>query len=179
MLTDNNWLSYSFDDGPIYGKKLSAESEFKFHISNTVKLKNLSYADSLKNNASIMRDNFSEPFDVLLSGGIDSEVIVRTFYDLGIKQNVVAFRLENNYNIKDVVAAQSICQEMNIPLKIIDWNLEKWINNNAYDAYQNSYCPMLEKMIISLCSVKENPTGEQTIPDNGYFIGAKMISLLA
>jgi hypothetical protein len=147
MLTENNWLTYSFDDGPIYGKKLSAESEFKFHISNTVKLKNLSYADSLKNNATVMRDNFSEPFDVLLSGGIDSEVIVRTFHDLGIKQNVVTFRLENNYNIKDVEAAQDICQELNIPLKIIDWNLEHWINNNAYDAYQNSYCPMLEKMI--------------------------------
>jgi hypothetical protein len=106
MLTENNWLTYSFDDGPIHGKKLSADAEFKFHISPNVKLKNLSYAESLKNNASIMRDSFSEPFDVLLSGGIDSEVIVRTFQDLGIKQNVITFRLENNYNVKDVAAAQ-------------------------------------------------------------------------
>lgn len=147
MRTENNWLSYSYDNGPTYGKKLSADATFKLNISNNIKLKHLSYADALKNNASLMRDNFNEPFDVLLSGGIDSEVIVRTFQDLGIKQNVVTFRLENNYNINDVLAAQRICQELSIPLKIIDWNLEHWINNYAYDAYQKSFCPMLEKMI--------------------------------
>jgi len=146
MQTDKQWLSYSFD-GVKYGKKLSREGNFELHIDKSYSPKVMNYYEALNYNAMVMRDNFQEPFDVLLSGGIDSEVIVRTFHGLGIKQNVVTFRLENDYNIRDVEAAKNICKELGINLTIIDWNLQNWIENHAEDIYKKSYCPLLEKMI--------------------------------
>jgi hypothetical protein len=137
----NNWMSYSFD-GIEYGKKLTRESVFSINFNNKIKKDCIpNYKDSLYNNARVMRDSFSEPFDVLLSGGIDSEIVVRTFKDLGIKHNTFIFRLENDYNIRDVNDAIAICQQINIPYKIIDFNLEHFFEHDALEYFNKSFVP--------------------------------------
>jgi hypothetical protein len=137
----NNWMSYSFDKIE-YGKKLTKESIFSINFNNKIKKESIpSYKDALYNNAKIMRDSFSEPFDVLLSGGIDSEVVVRTFKDLGIKHNTFIFRLENDYNIRDINDAVTICQQINIPYKIIDFNLQYFFEQDALYYFNKSFVP--------------------------------------
>jgi hypothetical protein len=137
----NNWMSYNFD-GTEYGKKLTKQSLFSINFNKKIKKDCIpSYKDALYNNARIMRESFSEPFDVLLSGGIDSEVVVRTFKDLGIEHNTFIFRLENNYNVRDVNDAIDICQQINIPYKIIDFNLQKFFENDALYYFNNSFVP--------------------------------------
>jgi hypothetical protein len=134
-------MSYSFDKIE-YGKKLTKESIFSINFNNKIKKESIpSYKDALYNNAKIMRDSFSEPFDVLLSGGIDSEVVVRTFKDLGIKHNTFIFRLENDYNIRDINDAVSICQQINIPYKIIDFNLQHFFEQDALYYFNKSFVP--------------------------------------
>lgn len=142
-----NWMSYSFDDGPMLGPKLTKDSVFKLHFANSVRVKDLHYYDALKYNAQMVADNFSGPFDVLLSGGIDSEIVVRINHMLGINQKVYTFRLENNYNVRDVESAQSICDNLGIKLNIIDWNLQHWIENEAYDIYKLTHSPIVERMV--------------------------------
>ena len=93
----NNWMSYNFD-GVEYGKKLTKESILSINFNKKIKKDSIpSYKDALFNNARIMRDSFNEPFDVCLSGGTDSEIVVRTFKSVGIKHNTFIFKLENNY----------------------------------------------------------------------------------
>jgi hypothetical protein len=134
-------MSYSFDKIE-YGKKLTKESIFSINFNNKIKKESIpSYKDALYNNAKIMRDSFSEPFDVLLSGGIDSEVVVRTFKDLGIKHNTFIFRLENDYNIRDINDAVTICQQINIPYKIIDFNLQYFFEQDALYYFNKSFVP--------------------------------------
>ena len=134
-------MSYSFD-GIEYGKKLTRESVFSINFNNKIKKDSIpSYKDALYNNARIMRDSFTEPFDVLLSGGIDSEIVVRTFKDLGIEHNTFIFRLENDYNIRDVNDAISICQQINIPYKIINFNLEHFFEHDALEYFNKSFVP--------------------------------------
>jgi hypothetical protein len=137
----NNWMSYSFDEIE-YGKKLSKESIFSINFNKKIKKNTIpSYKDALYNNGKIMRDSFNEPFDVLLSGGVDSEIVVRLFKDLGIKHNTFIFRLENDYNIRDVNDAISICQQINIPYKIIDFNLEHFFEHDALEYLNKSFVP--------------------------------------
>ena len=143
----NNWMTYRFDDGPVYGPKMSKDAIFKIEFCKNLEIKNLSYFDSLLYNAKMVADNFDGPFDVLLSGGIDSEIVVRINHMLGIKQKVYTFRLENNYNVRDVDSAQSICDNLGIKLNIIDWNLQHWIENEAYDTYKLTYSPIVERMV--------------------------------
>lgn len=142
----NNWMTYSFDDGPIFGKKQHKDSVFKLHF-NPTPVNDISYYDALFYNGRMVADNFAGPFDVLLSGGIDSEVMVRVNHDLGIKQNVFVVKLEDNLNIRDVEYARLICRDLGINLKIIDWNLKRWIENDAYTMYQQTFSPNIARMV--------------------------------
>ena len=100
MINKDNWLSWSIDGVPL-AKRTNKDSVCKFHINiptETVK----SYQEELYNNGSAARDYFNEPFDMLFSGGIDSEVIIRVFKDLKIKHNTYIFKYENDYNIREI-----------------------------------------------------------------------------
>lgn len=143
----DNWMSYSFDDGPINGEKQHPFSKFKLHFKKGFRVKQLNYFDALFHNATVVRDSFSEPFDVFLSGGIDSEIVVRVNHDLGIKQNVVVVRMEDNHNIQDFTAAMHICNDLGIKPTIIDWNLRRFMENDAYDCYQRTFCPLIGRMV--------------------------------
>ena len=92
----NNWFVWKFD-GELYGKRKTRDSllTLEFNIPDE---KPVSYYDELYNNGRIIRDTFNGPLDVLLSGGIDSEVVVRTFKDLGISHNTYIFRYEDSYD---------------------------------------------------------------------------------
>jgi hypothetical protein len=135
-----DWMTYSFD-GILNSPKTSRRSFLDIHFNLPNDIASMSYYDALTQNASIMRDSFSEPFDVLLSGGIDSEVMVRTFKDLGITHNTFVFRYEDNLNIRDVNSSIQICEALNIPYKIIDFNLSNFYEHDAKDIFEKTLVP--------------------------------------
>jgi hypothetical protein len=136
----NGWLSWSFNDIP-YGLRKNKNDVYEFKINSLQVSESVkSYKEELYNNARLMRDYHVGKFDVLLSGGIDSEIVVRTFKDLMIPHDTYIFKYENNINHKDVTSAIDIATSLNIPYKIIDFNLEKFFNTDAYDVFQKSGC---------------------------------------
>ena len=137
--TLDGWLSWSFDD-IAYSQRTDKNSVYKFQIKKRLTLPVGSYYEEIYNNARHMRDYYSGTFDVLLSGGIDSEVVVRTFKDLGIKHNTFIFKYENNYNYRDVDSAVEIATSLGIDYKIIDFPLQKFYENDAYDLFKKSKC---------------------------------------
>jgi len=141
MQAYNNWLSYSFD-GVEYGPKTAPNSLLKFNFNYKIDKKLPTYKEALINNAIIMRDSYNEPFDVCLSGGTDSEVVVRTFKDLGITHNTFIFRLEDDHNIRDVNMSIDLCNELNIAYKIIDFPLKKFYDNEAVGLLNKTFIPM-------------------------------------
>jgi hypothetical protein len=141
----DNWFVWKFD-GELYGKRNSVDDVFtvEFNIPNT---QPQSYYDELYNNARAIRDTFNGPLDILLSGGIDSEVVVRTFKDLGINHNTFIFRFEDNLNKRDVDSAEEISKSLNIPYKIVDINIKKFFENEAWDLYLKTYCPRAARLV--------------------------------
>lgn len=138
MLRHNNWMGYSYD-GVKYSDKTTPKSVFKIHFEK-LNLLNLTYKEALYRNAEIIRDTYSEPFDICLSGGTDSEIIVRVFKDLGIKFNTYTFKFEDDHNIKDVTNAINLCNSLNIKHTIIDFNLKKFFENDAIDYAKKTFC---------------------------------------
>lgn len=138
--TYKNWLYWSYNDVP-YTKRQSKSDKYKFHYNlDDINSFNGSYKDALFESTKLIRDTFNEPLDILLSGGIDSEVVVRCFKSLGIKHNTYIFKYEKNYNTRDVLSAVEICKSLNIKYKIINFELEKFFNNEAYDIFKQSSC---------------------------------------
>jgi hypothetical protein len=138
MFYKNNWFTYSYD-GEVFGHKISPSSEFSIELSPTINKVN-SYYDELKNNALRIRDMFTGDLDLLFSGGIDSEVILRIYNDLKIPINVFIFRYENNYNYKEFNQALKVCESLNYKYTVIDFNLEKFFENEAYSIWSKVNC---------------------------------------
>ena len=138
MYYKDNWLTWYYDDVE-YGPKTSPNSKFELKIKPTINQQIKSYKEELLLNASRIRDTFSEPFDLMLSGGVDSEVILRCYRELKVPVNVFVFKYENNYNLPDVTHALKICEGLNITPTVIDLNLQKFFEHEAYDIWTTGY----------------------------------------
>jgi hypothetical protein len=139
MFYKNNWLAWTYDDGQEYGPKLHPTAEFKLILRNTVSRPIKSYYEELLENGRIVRDTFSGPLDLLFSGGVDSEIILRVYKDLGIPINVYIFKYENDYNLIEYTQAIKTCNDLNVIPKIIDFDLQKFFENDAYDIQQKIF----------------------------------------
>ena len=134
----NDWLSWTCDSVKL-GNKTTPQSKFELQFKKTINRPLKSHKEELLENTRVLRDKFSEPFDLLFSGGVDGEVILRCHRELKIPINVFIFKYENNYNLKDVNHALRICDELNVKINVIDFNLKKFFENDAYSYWTNSY----------------------------------------
>jgi hypothetical protein len=127
---ENNWYSWSYGSGPLYGKQLSndvLQTHFK-----PLNGKLLSFSEELERSAKSTLDyNPNLKPTILFSGGADSEVVLRTYLKIGANPKVCIIRYENDYNIYDVSYAITICSLLNVDYSIIDFNLKKFYENDA------------------------------------------------
>jgi hypothetical protein len=128
--SENNWYSWNYGDGPKFGRQLKDEklhtsySKFKGSVS--------SFSDELLNTASSTLDYYPNirP-SILFSGGVDSEIVLRSYLKIGANPKVYIIRYEDDYNIYDVSYAVTICSLLNVEYTIIDFNLKKFYENDA------------------------------------------------
>jgi hypothetical protein len=125
----DNWYCWSYDNIS-FGKQLGGQ-EFKTHFSKITRP-----VDTFKKELSIAASDVLEVYpnlkpEIFFSGGADSELLLRGFLDIGYKPSVYIVRYENDFNIYDVSYAITICSILNVGYKIIDFNLEKFYENDA------------------------------------------------
>ncbi len=138
MFNRDNWLTW-FYDGIEKGPKVSMDSKFDLKIVPSINRPVKTYKEELLINAATIRDSFSEPLDFLFSGGMDSEVALRCFHELKIPINVFIFKYENDYNAYDLSYALEICQCLNINPKVVNFNLQHFFENDAFDIWKTGY----------------------------------------
>ena len=126
----DNWYSWSYGDLDSFSRQPN-DLEFKTTfgpVEGTVK----TFKDELKLAAATSLEYYPglKP-SVLFSGGVDSEIMLRSYIDIGITPDVYIFRYENDYNIYDVSYAVTICSMLDIKYNLIDFNLQKFYENDA------------------------------------------------
>ena len=134
----NNWFSWYYD-GVEKCHKQRLTSKFSIDIKKTICKPVKSYYEELFDNATLIRDTLVGPLDLLFSGGIDSEVILRVYRDLKIPINVYIFKYENNYNHREYNQAIKICEALNVKYNVIDFNVQKFFENDAYDIWSKCF----------------------------------------
>lgn len=93
----------------------------------------------LKENAKEVADSCQGPLELFFSGGINSQVILGIYKDLGVNIKVYIVDYKEKYNAKDVSEAQRLCNNLSIPYSVIDFSLEKFFNSDAeriFDKWQ-------------------------------------------
>lgn len=128
--SENNWYYWTYSDTK-FDRRLNSNQQLKTVFSRFdghVK----SFGEELINNAKSTIDHYNgKKFSILYSGGMDSELVLRSYLSLGHDIDVNIFRYEKDYNIYDVSHAVITCERLNVPYKIIDFNLERFYETDA------------------------------------------------
>lgn len=130
--SENNWYKWQYGSNPNFGRQTDQLLEFKTNYSCGYKKSVGSFKEELLNAARSTLDHYPglKPC-VFFSGGVDSELILRSYIDIGSSPEVYIVRYENDYNIYDVSYAITICNILGIRYHLIDFNLKKFYENDA------------------------------------------------
>lgn len=74
----------------------------------------------------------SGPIGVLFSGGVDSELICRSFRDAGAAFTALIIQFGDSLNRHEVDFATAMCQRVGWKHEIIHFDIENWFNNELY-----------------------------------------------
>lgn len=129
-LTENNWYTWQYGTGPINGRYI-IDKPFRTNYSKCNESIG-NYKEELIKVAKSTIDYFpSEKFTLLFSGGADSEIVLRSYLEIKHPIDVVIYRYENDINLYDVSYAVTICNMLSVNYRIIDFNLQKFYENEA------------------------------------------------
>ena len=131
QFTLNNWLEWYYDD-ELYGKQdlknfKKYTNRYKCAVTEVG-----TYQEELHKTALSTLEHFNgKDLTLCFSGGVDSEMIIRAYLGIGHPLNIVIYRYENNLNEHDVRNAVAVCEQLNSPYKIIDFNIQHFFENDA------------------------------------------------
>lgn len=147
MYWKNDWLSYNYDGIDGLKTKPTLQSTWKLEIKKTIDRPLKTHLEEILLNACAVRDFFNEPFDLLLSGGVDSEIVLRSHIEMNIPINVFVARYNDDINVIDFQEAMKTCEIYKITPRIIDFNLTKFLENDAYDMWTKVNCEGLGRTV--------------------------------
>lgn len=139
-------FSYGYD-GSIYNLRSSSESAFYCYYKKASRMPSSFKEECIKvcyKISDYARKQNRIPI-VLLSGGLDSEVIVRAFIDSGREFKIVSNRFLNQLNSHEIDYIEKLVKEKNLDIDYIDVDIEKAM-------YSKKYLEMAE---ISKCAYSE------------------------
>lgn len=100
----------------------------------------LSFRSECGETARIIRRNTDQPIVVLFSGGVDSEVALRSFVESGIEVSVAILRFANDLNVHDYSWAVTVCELLKVPYKFYELNLSDFWQSAALDYAKDTQC---------------------------------------
>lgn len=154
--THNNHLSYTIGD-KLFGYRTNSIEKFsvsvgKVDIDHYAKS---SYQQELLRTADLIYKDYGSDFALFLSGGTDSEIVLRNFLDIGLKPACYTIKFKNDYNIGDVNEAVDLATELNVPLNIIDFDIKNFLySGEASDFGKQIQCTQITYLMVYSCILK-------------------------
>jgi hypothetical protein len=130
--TLNNHLRYSIG-GREFGYRENASEKFSVQLG-TIDFDHYqrsNYCSELRRTADSVYNEFGKDLVIFLSGGTDSEIVLRNFLDIGIKPKCAAVRFKDDYNAPDILEAIEIAKDLSIDLEILDFDVKDFYYSGA------------------------------------------------
>lgn len=128
---ENNWMEWYYNDDINQKFRKNSKDQFKLKIKKSLRDTQDLRSECVTACHSI-RDTYpNEKLSVMFSGGSESEMIVRSFHAAQIPFTAYIGRYENDINIYDVSYAVIACESLGIDYKIIDFNVQKFFEDDA------------------------------------------------
>jgi len=138
-LTHKNHFQFGYNNIPFNFRKTPDDKWFVRYGS--CERPPLNFHDECLATAKLIRSKTNQSLHVMFSGGVDSEVALRSFYESEIPVEAAILRYKSDLNIHDVSWAIVICDKFNIPYRIYELDLLDFWNHNANQFAELTYCP--------------------------------------
>jgi len=148
--THNNHLQYSIGDVP-FGARTNSIDKFKVSIGEIdhTQYETSDYRNELRRTADLVYRDLGKDLLVFLSGGTDSEIVVRNFVEIGVKPKCVVVKFKNDYNLDDVNEAIEICKDLDLKLEIVDLDIENFYRSGEAAEFGNTIqCSQLAYLMV-------------------------------
>lgn len=128
--SENNWYKWWYGDA-LFGRQTG---DLKWNTS--YKCNDVSRVGTFKEEMLTAARSTMDHYNglkpcVFFSGGSESELVLRSYIDIGANPVVNIFRFEDHINEYDVSYAIVICDQLGIDYNIIDFNLKRFFENDA------------------------------------------------
>lgn len=128
--SENNWYKWWYGDA-LFGRQTN---DLKWNTS--YKCNNVRHVGSFKEEMLVAARSTMDHYSglkpcVFFSGGLDSELVLRSYIDIGADPIVNIFRFENHINEYDVSYAIVICETLGVKYNVIDFNIANFYEHDA------------------------------------------------
>jgi hypothetical protein len=122
--TLDNHLKYSIG-GSMFGYRDSPTQKYNVYLGKVddTYYKKTTFREELYRTADSVRRELGKDLVLFLSGGTDSEIVLRNFLDIGFKPRCVVLDFVGGYNRLDVVEAENIAKELDVSLEKIPFDV--------------------------------------------------------
>ena len=110
-------------------ERTSSEDQFELRYSACLREPKSFREECIEAVRLIAQDAGGEPIVVMMSGGVDSEVVCRAFREAGIPIRARLFRYKKAI-LEDVRLAREFCESQSIPLEIVDFDEDRFLSDD-------------------------------------------------
>jgi len=128
LFTQNNHIKYTIGDR-LYGHRTNSSESFNVSVGTIDHdhYRTSNYKQELLRVADLIYQSLGKDFALLISGGTDSEIVLRNFLEINVNPTCYMIRLENDYNLHDIIEATELTNELGVDLKFIDFNVKDFL----------------------------------------------------
>jgi hypothetical protein len=143
--TQNNHFYYTIG-GRKFGIRQTPHEKFEVYVGLVDQdvYRTSSWRQELRKTADSVLREFGRNLILFLSGGTDSEIVLRTFLEIGFKPHCVAIKFKNGYNALDINEACEIARCLDVKLEILECDIKEfYYSGEALALSQELYCSQI------------------------------------
>jgi hypothetical protein len=91
--------------------------------------------------ARLIHESSDEIANIMFSGGNESEIVVRSFFDQQIPFKVSILKFKQNLNLHDISFAVVFCEQRKIPYRIFELDIKDFWDDEIYEYAERTQCP--------------------------------------
>lgn len=123
--TYKNHLKYSIGGREFGYRETEIEKfEVKLGAVDPDQYRKSSFENELYRTADLIQKDLGNDLILFLSGGTDSEIVLRNFIHNGFKPRCAMIKFKNDYNIGEVYEAKAIANALGVKLELLDFDVK-------------------------------------------------------
>jgi hypothetical protein len=138
----NDWVKYGW--GPDLLKTFTRGDHLNIDFTNDgIFPREMSSLDAAKYTVDVITKNYPAPYNLMCSGGTDSQVMLWAWKISGVPFNLISIRYVTNgvwYNDFDLVKLIDFAKTHNIEINFLDFDVINFVENDLFDVAKKFEC---------------------------------------